>query len=140
MMVIGETIAAGVAGTNLVSPWFEALGDGATFALECVQFLPGAAMAELTITVQTKATEDDDASAATVVPMPEPPWKVDRIGVSQKRYVGFSELVRFQYSFSPVAPEKNARMHFRMLPPLWEGNRLCCELERALAKQVEVTF
>lgn len=139
-MLIGETIAAGTGGTNLLSPWFEACGDAATFVLECFRFLPGAGMATLTITVQTKATEDDDALATTVIPSPEPPWEVERFGVSQKRYKGFKELVRFQYSYTVVAPTTAACMHFRMLPPLWEGNRLCGELDASLAKQVEVSF
>lgn len=136
-MVIGETIATGVAGTTLFSPWFEAFGNSATFALECLRFLPGTGMATLTIEVQTKKTEDSDSLATTLDPAPPSAWVVERIGVTARRYVGFTELIRFKYIYASVPPTKDATMHYRMLPPLWESNRLCCDLETTLTKQVE---
>ena len=140
MMLIGETLATGTLGLVVYSPWFEACGNAATFAIEVLSVSSadaGGGAGQMVVQVQTKGLEDKDASAITLDPGN---WTLTVAGVESMRFSDFKDLVRFKYILSVVAPSKDYRIHYRMLPPMWEGNRLCCSVETELSKDVDTSF
>jgi len=151
MMVIGEMLTCeNGTTTSVFSPWFEACGDGATFAIELGPRSPFDE-GELEVRVQTKGLDEDDAAAdyldrkdetGSWVPWGPLPFEPDDspILVSTARYEGFKELVRFQYLLETVPPVRAWRVHCRMLPPLWQNNCLECTVEKQLVSEVQPGF
>ena len=147
MMLQGEMLVTGTAGLTVYSPWFEACGDAATFAIEVSGMTPGSpSPGTMEVRVQTKRLEDSDGEAATLDRVGGGFWwavasgvpKADPVSVT--RYLGFKELVRFQYLLATVSPAKTFWAHSRMLPPMWEGNCIACAVETELSNRAEATF
>jgi hypothetical protein len=145
MMIQGETLIAGDGDCVAFSPWFEACGSGATFVVEVGPRTGGPGTFE--IRVETKNTENDDASATTLdrvdtlgpwVAFPDPSGGDDPVYINPARYTGFKELVRFKYVLEVEPPARRLSVHFRMLPPLWEANCLGCSIEDELARDVQM--
>ena len=148
-MLQGETLIAGTGGLTAYSPWFEACGDAATFAIEVSGRMSGSPIpGTMEVRVQTKRLEDSDAEASTLDRVGGGFWwavasgvpEADPVTVSVARYLGFKELVRFQYLLATVSPAKEFWAHSRMLPPMWEGNCIACAVETELSNRAEATF
>lgn len=120
-MIIGETICAVSEQTTVVySPWFQRQGNAATFVLDVIDASTptgGSADPTVTVTVQTKNSEDVDPGS----PATGGTFAQTGAGRQEHRNSNFKELVRFKFEVSTSA-SGIAWSHFRMLNPAWETN------------------
>jgi hypothetical protein len=113
MLACGEFLFTGSSGVH--SPWFERLGDAATFFCQLIAVRD----AVLSVQIQTKSREEPDEAATTL-----DTFNMTAIGVGSTRVTGMREVVRFEYAVTTVVlvPPVGNFAHFRMLPPAWEDN------------------
>lgn len=138
-MIIGESL---IAGTTTYSPWFEASGDAATFAVEIMGIVAtgfedpgGNVISQLVVNVETKKGDSPDGDASTL----SGAIITSALGEAAVRFSGFSELLRFRYEVQ-LGTYSFYVMHLRMLPPLWQCNQLQESLEGALEPSVQHLF
>lgn len=113
MLACGEFLVEG--STSVPSPWFRRLGDSATFFCEVIAIRD----AVMAILVRTKNSDDPDSGATTLTTL-----EISGTGVDSVHASGMDELVRFEYTVTAATddPPTARFVHFRMLPPAWEGN------------------
>lgn len=118
-MIIGETVCArGEQATVVYSPWFQRLGNAATFILDVIA--SSGSNCTVTVLVQTKNSEDADpapggggAAGGT--------FNQVGAGPEEHRNFNFKELLRFEFTVAASGSDIEWA-HFRMLNPSWETN------------------
>ena len=128
-MHIGQVLMAAENGGPYYSPWFSRGGNAATFVCDLIATFGGAT--GLTITIETKNSEQDDKAAGDGTNPTWGPWSVITIGntnvfqagslLSDLVNQGFLELVRFKIEIEGGIGA-GAGVHYRMLNPSWLGN------------------
>ena len=123
-MPIGQVLLSSDGNTDVYfSPWFSRGGNKATFVCDLIAT---AGLDDLSIQVQTKKAEDDDANSTDVggtesISLGTINTQIafqrgeTLSGVSQ----GFEQLVRFKYSLTASSGETAGWAHFRMLNASW---------------------
>ena len=113
-MLIGQTIMVnGTAITTVFSPWFLRQGNAATFGIEIL----AASNGKVTVTVQTKNSEDPDPGS----PATGGTFLQSGVGRNTGRNHDLDELVRYKLEVQGLA-SGDGFAHFRMLEPIWEHN------------------
>ena len=114
-MIIGQTLMG--SSSNYYSPWFPRQGDTAVFSAQIIAI---SSTSTLTVVVETKNTEDTDASATQPANGTFSGTSVNVISSGAGTPVaGLKELVRFRYT---VNDSTSKFCHFRVLPPSWARN------------------
>lgn len=108
-MLVGQSLRG--SGTTVYSPWFPRGGNQGLFSAEALLADGGGGV---TVTVESKNTEDID-SAATAVGASG----AISSGVGTFLGTNLKELVRYKYVLSGGS---SAWVHFRVLPPAWISN------------------
>lgn len=122
MNILGECLVTGMSGAP--SPWFERLGDAATFRYDVAGI---SSATRLQVVIETKNCDLDDSKAAVLGTM-----TATAVGVRSLRVSGLQEWVRFKYTvdFYKSPHADSGFVHFAMLPPAWENNCKCsCDNE-----------
>jgi len=113
-MLLGQTL---VSPCTSYSPWVPRQADALVFAAEVFAVSPGAAT--LTVTVQTKNTEETDSQATNLTAVANG----GATGTFLNKATGCKELVRYRYQFLPDdIPATQESINFRMLPASWLFN------------------
>jgi hypothetical protein len=117
-MIIGETLFAEGESATYYTPWFPRGGDNAVFAFDIIA---RSNVSTLTVTAQTKNSEDTDsggsvvsATAATLSDMGVNKW-------TAAGWTGCLELVRFKITLT-ASENQVGLVHLRPLAPTWVTN------------------
>jgi hypothetical protein len=124
--LVAESVSDGISvlvqDTAVTSPWFDRRGDSALFTIDVsnMSIIAPTSEPQLTVSIETKNTEDLDSAATPVTSM-----VIGGSGISQVQGTGLKELVRYQYVLTDVGSDPIARTFFvifRMLDPEWFSN------------------
>lgn len=109
-MIIGQTLASTA---TVYSPWFERLGDSATFYLDIIAAYAGV---KLDVDIQYKKRTEADSAATTVASFTQ----ITSTGLASKSASALKELVRFKFIVTDGGTKR--WIHFQVMPPIWATN------------------
>lgn len=112
-MLLGQTVMAPTDGMTLYGPWLPRQGNTFVATLQVIYTSGGAFT--MIVDVQTKNAEDNDTSPTSLGTM-----SGTAVGLTQKKFGGCKELVRYKYSVTGTSAAQ--WLHVRMNPPIWAPN------------------
>lgn len=112
-MLIGQTIAtSSTGGETYFTPWFPRQGNDCVSVVEVIAL---GLNAQLVVTMQSKNSEDTDATIANNGDITVTSAKADSFACTNAK-----ELCRYRVQLQLTTGSTTSFCHFRMLSPSWE--------------------